>query len=643
MNKRRLLLILTLPTLLLVALILSDALPGLRGPAPGTAEWYWPYRLRPPARWPAPLLAALFLLALGGRWLGRKRPCRRADILALCGLSLAILLLQLALIYADRPAVLAEMIDRTQSDLASGFFMPAAEIDDLAATLRDYPAVMPVFAAEHARTHPPGLIIANHETIRLLEEFPVLSRRLARRVYPRRCIDLWLLNRPHAVAAALFIWSWLPLLAAAAVVWPGYALARAWLSPRPARFAVLLMATIPALLLFAPKVVAFYPPLVLLLFWALHRGIKRRAPGRLFLAGLLASLATFLSLGNAALALPVGIYALLMLWQERRWTIRAAGETAVPLLIGGLAIWLGYWALFAVPPWRIVQVGLGQHYELVTQHRRYDWWLLWNLVDLLVYAGWPLLLGFGLTLWRSGRALRRRELKPVAALALALAALILALDLSGSARGEVGRLWLFFMPLLALAAGAALARRLARRGLLLVLALQLALTVSVGVAWRPVRAVNVAAERPEMGETAVPLNETSLTFRESPGETVPIHLRGYVLPDDAFTPGETIPLTLVWEARGATLRPYTVFTQLLNAGDEIVAQQDNWPVQGQWPPTCWEAGERIVDPYNLALPPDLAPGDYRLIVGLYDAADGARLQTENGRDAVLLQTIRVSR
>ncbi|MCA9936921.1 MAG: hypothetical protein KC415_23460, partial [Anaerolineales bacterium] len=338
----------------------------------------------------------------------------------------------------------------------------------------------------------------------------------------------------------------------------------------------------------------------------------------------------------------VGLYALLMLWQHGRFTPHAILITAVPLLLGGLAIWLGYWVIYAVPPWEIVRTGLAQHYQLVTLHRRYDWWVIWNLVDLLVYAGWPLLFGAALALGGSLHALRRRTLTPPAALGLALALLIILLDVSGSARGEVGRLWIFFMPLLALPAAAAFYKQLSQpRHLLAVIALQLLLTLSIGFAWRSVQAVNVVALRPTMTETAVPITPLSATFNESADQTVSIHLTGYILAPSAPQPGDTLSLTLFWQAGGATLRPYTVFTQLLTADNQIIAQQDNWPVNGQWPPTCWQPDEQIVDAYSLSLPPDTPPGRYRLFVGLYDAVNNTRLRTTNGRDAVQITTITV--
>ena len=454
MNRR--LSLLLLPTLALIVLIFTDALPWLRGPAPETSEWYWPYFLRPFSHWWLPIFVGLLLLLVAGWWL-RQPDQKGRNVLALLALSGTMIGLQLALIQADRQPVLAELVDRTLSNLSGGYFEPAIELPDLNSALQTYPELMPTFAAEHARTHPPGLLIANNLTATLFTHFPNFSMKIASWVYPGRCMDLWLLERPFSVAAALFTWSLLPLLAAAFTIWPGYALARHWLEPTKARLATLLIATIPALILFAPKVVQFYPPLVLLLFLCLVHG---QESGRLLwyaLAGFLYSLLTFLSLGNLALALPIALYLLLDLWNRQQLTTIRLLKIGGVLSLTGLSFWLLLWLGWGVPPWAIFQTGLDQHYTLVTLLRRYDWWIIWNLVDLLMFAGWPLLLGFGMALVGTATAFRRRRLTPHHLLTISLFALILVLNFSGSARGEVGRLWLFFMPLLAIVGAGMLA------------------------------------------------------------------------------------------------------------------------------------------------------------------------------------------
>lgn len=639
-KRRALLFAILISGLGLLVLILTDWLPWLRGPIPDSSEWHWPYLLRPFSHWWLPLLIGALLLTIAAHWL--RQPENAKSHRLLLALSVTIIAMQLSLIYADRPAVLAELVDRTQSNLASGYFEPAADIPDLNAALQNYPALMPTFASEHAQTHPPGLIIANNLTIQLLSNFPRLSLQLAQPVYPGRCIDLWLLPRPYPVAAALLLWSLLPIVAAALTLWPAWALARVWLPPAAARLAVLLIGTLPALLLFAPKVVQFYPALALLLFWTLHRGLVRARWGWLLLAGLIYSLLTFLSLGNVTLALPIALYAVLWLWQNGRFTPAALVQTALPLILGGLTIWLGYWLGWGVAPWAIVQTGLQQHYELVTRYRPYDLWLLWNLIDVVVYAGWPTVVGFGLGLAAAIRAARRRQLTPVAMMALALGLLLLLLDVSGSARGEVGRIWIFFYPLLALVAASALARHFPQpRQQALLVALQLLIAIGLGLAWRPVRAVNVVPQRPIMAD-ATPTQTTAVAFTETIANPIAIELAGYTLAETAVAPGDTLPFTLFWQSEDPTIRPYTVFTQLLAPDNTLIAQKDNWPVNGQWPPTCWTDGSPIIDNYVLTVPAGTPPGQYRLVVGLYDADSGSRLPASNGDDAFQLGTITVT-
>jgi hypothetical protein len=295
---------------------------------------------------------------------------------------------------------------------------------------------------------------------------------------------------------------------------------------------------------------------------------------------------------------------------------------------------LCYWVFAGVAPWRIVSVAMTQHYQLVTLYRRYSWWLVYNLVDLLLYAGVAVVVGVLATAVLGWRRRAARGIKPEALVALALVALLVLLDLSGSTRAEVGRIWLFLMPLMAISGAGFWSRVTTDRSLALLVALQLLLAVSLGVAWRPVRAVAVVATPPvaQAVPATVPLE---VPFGES------IILEGYMLPQRSSAAGEAVDLTLVWRALAPARRPYTVFTHVIGPDGLLVAQQDNWPVSGTWPPTCWEAGAQIVDRYQIELPAYLAPGDYQLLVGMYDAARAERLLTGDGRDAVSLGTIAV--
>lgn len=639
-TRRLLLLFLLFSSLGLAVLILTDGLPFLRGPAPETSEWYWPYLLRPLGRWWPTILAALVLAALSAWWLSAEKSSRRRDYIFLSALFAGSLLLQLALIYADRASVSMELVDRTLSNLASGFFAPAAETEDIDALLRAYPEQMVGFTSDHARTHPPGLIAANWLTVQIFARWPAPAEALAQLVRPLRCTDLWLLNRPPQVAAALAFWSILPLFAAALAVIPAYGLARQLLQGRAARLAVAVTATLPALTLFAPKSVQLYAFLVLTLGWILQSAISKGSNARFFLAGFVLSLMTYLSLGNAALYAPLVLLAVL---QERpilnysankasRW--RSVLEQMAVFSLGAGSLWLASWLMWGVPPWEIARTGLQQHYLLATSQRRYEWWVIWNLLDLLLFAGWPMMLGFAGSIVLAIKFWGKERYRPTTVLALSLLALIFFLDLSGSARGEVGRIWLFYIPLIAFPSARFWSMALpSHRNLWLVVALQLLITVAIGLSWRPVRAVIVVAEEPAM-PSGSPEYDLQANFSEQP-----FSLTGYTLEEKQISAGEQLSLTLFWRAQKPAQRPYTVFNHVVDEDNHIVAQQDNWPVGGTWPPTCWRGGDLIVDTYHISLPDDLPAGNYRLLTGMYDSLTGQRVPLQNGQDAVPLGEI----
>jgi hypothetical protein len=101
-----------------------------------------------------------------------------------------------------------------------------------------------------------------------------------------------------------------------------------------------------------------------------------------------------------------------------------------------------------------------------------------------------------------------------------------------------------------------------------------------------------------------------------------------------------LPTTLYWQAEAEININYTVFVQLLNQMGQVVAQVDQPPRAGAAPTTTWLPGEVLVDPYTLTLP-NLPPGVYRLIAGLYNPLTSERLSLASGGDFVELGAITV--
>ena len=113
-------------------------------------------------------------------------------------------------------------------------------------------------------------------------------------------------------------------------------------------------------------------------------------------------------------------------------------------------------------------------------------------------------------------------------------------------------------------------------------------------------------------------------------------LLGLDCPSDcAAGSGESITLTLYWQAQASLTTEYTVFTHLLGPNEVVLINADHAPPKST---LAWVPNEIIIDPVTITIPPDLAPGQYTLEVGLYDAADPAfrRLPLNSGPTRVLV-------
>lgn len=145
---------------------------------------------------------------------------------------------------------------------------------------------------------------------------------------------------------------------------------------------------------------------------------------------------------------------------------------------------------------------------------------------------------------------------------------------------------------------------------------------------------------PVSEEASTPATPLDARFGEA------IRLDGVTLPTTA-QPATGLPFTLYWQATAPLDQEYTVFVHLLDAAENKVAQLD-WQPQdatGPLPTTAWQPGRPVVDSQTLGLPSELAPGLYRLVMGLYDWRDGTRLPAHGSQalpgDVVELGTIEI--
>jgi hypothetical protein len=126
-----------------------------------------------------------------------------------------------------------------------------------------------------------------------------------------------------------------------------------------------------------------------------------------------------------------------------------------------------------------------------------------------------------------------------------------------------------------------------------------------------------------------------------------IQLAGFEMEPRVLKPGETLRVTLYWQALAPVRVNYSAFAHVRGEGQTLWAGQDAWPQNGAAPTSTWRVGDIITDTYELALKPDTPPGTYPVEVGLYDSSTIVRLPlvAEDGRptdaDFLDLSPIRV--
>ncbi len=101
------------------------------------------------------------------------------------------------------------------------------------------------------------------------------------------------------------------------------------------------------------------------------------------------------------------------------------------------------------------------------------------------------------------------------------------------------------------------------------------------------------------------------------------------LPTIAVKPGESIGVWLNWLAQQQVDESYTIFVHLIDANNQLHAQQDYTPMGGAFPTQLWIPqwieGQIVNDPYQIKVPDDLPPGDYFIEAGMYGMTSQRRV------------------
>jgi len=439
-------------------------------------EWQWAFYPRP-GSWitavPAMTFAAMLAVVVGA-CLGRVVPAERWE----AGLVVVCLLLGLGVIlsmtYASPQGDLVHSVLVTADPWVSGYFAESARIRDMGAYLARYPERISALTVKepfgHLADHPVGPVLFHWLVNRLMEAWPEVARWFTPRdpmLYSQaRALAERLARTPLSDGAFAGIWASALLfrLAYWAALVPVYLLGRALHSREAGLAALALAALIPALHLFAPYPDQVFPLFALWALYGLYRAVERGSAvwGAVSALGLVLGLLWTLAFLAVVLMMAVAVGLLLV----RAWTCgqrigRGAYVRAGVGWGGGLVVFsLLPWAALGYDAYRVWRICLVQHGTFADLFpRTYTPWVLFNPLEFVLFAGVAaglLLLFEAWTEWREWWSRRRLDL--VGMVTWSLLATLAVLNFSGKNLGEVGRLWMPFMPFAAVGAGTALAR-----------------------------------------------------------------------------------------------------------------------------------------------------------------------------------------
>jgi hypothetical protein len=98
---------------------------------------------------------------------------------------------------------------------------------------------------------------------------------------------------------------------------------------------------------------------------------------------------------------------------------------------------------------------------------------------------------------------------------------------------------------------------------------------------------------------------------------------------------QNLTVTLFWEPLTAPLpQNYTSYVHLLDAEGQGITQSDQQPGGVVYPSTLWQAGEVLRDRHELSLPPNLPPGEYTLVAGLYAQPEPGQIEPLGERQVI---------
>ena len=355
------------------------------------------------------------------------------------------------------------------SDVSMGYYQQAVRLSSIAAFLGAHcNRTADLKVADRVRTHPPGPVLLVYAIRSCLVAHPSVLTNVERILQGRLGLTAQAIRQvagSYSAAPLSPLDALIALLVALilSVVWvllavPAFGIGAVLFDRRVGLVMALLAVGLPSLLYFSPGIDGLGAVLATSFVYLWLLALKSGWWGAYLLAGAAAAVMLmwsfgFLILGVIALVTGVGQWRQAAqseeIWPHARGLVICGATLILPYV--ALYLWSGYNLLLALP------ASLAAHHQILsTWGRSYGVWVPMNLYDFLLFMGPALVVVSAAALYHALASGQWSRLGRNFIYGLLVTLLLLLI--SGSTRGEVGRIWVFLMPLTALPAAHQLAQ-----------------------------------------------------------------------------------------------------------------------------------------------------------------------------------------
>ena len=574
------------------------------------------------------MLYALMAFAVWMR-LHRWVQLSRRDKLLLIGVFvLGGLALPVVATLPSEPDVWAGIVRRTYAAFIGGYYTVGAPVTDVADFIGRYAERAPLYPVHQAR-HPPGLSLIFWAGAQLFKLTPSLADTVANWMRPESCLSWLPVNAPAHVMAAGFFGLVVEVVTALLIALPLHAVVKRLAGQPAATLSVLLLPLMPGFGMWLSQFDRGLGLGLMTIIYLVERWVAGRKVSFAWLAGFVLSVCTFMSFGAVPMGLAAALYAVVRIGQTtpraqwRGW-MRPAIIAAILAGVGAISVWAVAYLAFGLNPIQLYRVVFDSHLGI-----EFPYWpfVVWHPWDVLTFVGLAIVAVAAVLGWRKA-----------APLAVAFFVTLAVLSLLHVARGETGRVWMFFAPLAVGACAIALTSRAAASEsvsqpqtihvlvgvVMLMLGVQL---VPQAALMRVMTGYGIPPS--QLPVTTIPDDAVKIDTRfTSSGQ---IALAAYQIGE--LHPGERGQITLYWQRMSPLDEPiqtaFKVFVHVANDDRDQarIAAFDAMPMDWKYPTTCWQPNQVVADVQPLPVNADASPGQYPVFVGLYDPVSDTRPPT----------------